>query len=235
MPNIVKCGYEIITPLNEETGKTIVKRIEQIARTCYKSENAITETSGEKMIASLIKNGHLAMLEHYSISVKFTTDRGVTHEIVRHRLGSYAQESTRYCNYGQDKFGNEITVIDPFSAMRLKKPAADSNVIIGEWWDTWNDAMQSANNYYLELLDKGCPPELARGVLPQSTKAEIVVTFNLREWLHFFSLRVLGTTGKPHPQIYEVAKPLLYEFAKYIPSVFGGLAEQLETYDPYKI
>ena len=234
MVNVVKCSYEMMTPLNREIGKDIVKFIEQVARTCYKSEDLITEQSGERMVASLVRNGHLAMLEHVSLSVKFYTDRGVTHEVVRHRVASYAQESTRYCNYGKDKFGRGITVISPMDAMMAKKPdVEDGEVVALGWYTLWEEAMQMSDMYYQKLIELECPPELARGVLPQSTKSEIVVTMNLREWLHFFSLRVLGATGKPHPQIYEVVKPVLYKFAECIPCVFGGLVERLKTCAPY--
>ena len=230
MAKIIKCGYEILTPLDPEIGMDILKHIERVARTCYKSETAITEQSSANMVRRLIANRHLAMLEHFSLSVKFTTDRGVSHETVRHRIASYAQESTRYCNYGSDKFNNEITVISPLSAMELKAPdGAD----IGEWYDLWVEAVCDAENKYLRLIELGCPPEIARGVLPTSLKTEIVVTMNLREWRHFFELRVLGTTGKPHPQIYELTKPLLFKLNNYIPVVFEDLVERFKKVNPY--
>ena len=230
MAKIIKCGYEILTPLDPEIGMDILKHIERVARTCYKSETAITEQSSANMVRRLIANRHLAMLEHFSLSVKFTTDRGVSHETVRHRIASYAQESTRYCNYGSDKFNNEITVISPLSAMELKAPyGAD----IGEWYDLWVEAVCDAENKYLRLIELGCPPEIARGVLPTSLKTEIVVTMNLREWRHFFELRVLGTTGKPHPQLYELTKPLLFKLNNYIPVVFEDLVERFKKVNPY--
>ena len=230
MAKIIKCRYEILTPLDPEIGMDILKHIERVARTCYKSETAITEQSSANMVRRLIANRHLAMLEHFSLSVKFITDRGVSHETVRHRIASYAQESTRYCNYGSDKFNNEITVISPLSAMELKAPDSTD---IGEWYDLWVEAICDAEKKYLRLIELGCPPEIARGVLPTSLKTEIVVTMNLREWRHFFELRVLGTTGKPHPQIYEIAKPLLFKLNEYIAVVFEDLAEQLKHRDPY--
>ena len=230
MAKIIKCRYEILTPLDPEIGMNILKHIERVARTCYKSETAITEQSSANMVRRLIANRHLAMLEHFSLSVKFTTDRGVSHETVRHRIASYAQESTRYCNYGSDKFNNEITVISPLSAMELKAPdGAD----IGEWYDLWVEAVCDSENKYLRLIELGCPPEIARGVLPTSLKTEIVVTMNLREWRHFFELRVLGTTGKPHPQIYELTKPLLFKLNNYIPVVFEDLVERFKKVNPY--
>lgn len=230
MAKIIKCYHEILTPLDPEIGMDMLKHIERVARTCYKSETAITEQSSANMVRRLIANKHFAMLEHYSVSVKFITDRGVSHETVRHRIASYAQESTRYCNYGSDKFNNEITVISPLSVMELKAPDSTD---IGEWYDLWVEAICDAEKKYLRLIELGCPPEIARGVLPTSLKTEIVVTMNLREWRHFFELRVLGTTGKPHPQIYELTKPLLFKFNDYIPVVFEDLVEQLKRRDPY--
>ena len=230
MAKIIKCRYEILTPLDPEIGMDILKHIERVARTCYKSETAITEQSSANMVRRLIANSHLAMLEHFSLSVKFITDRGVSHETVRHRIASYAQESTRYCNYGSDKFNNEITVISPLSAMELKAPDSTD---IGEWYDLWVEAICDAENKYLRLIELGCPPEIARGVLPTSLKTEIVVTMNLREWRHFFELRVLGTTGKPHPQIYEITKPLLFKLNNYIPVVFEDLVERFKKVNPY--
>ena len=230
MAKIIKCRYEILTPLDPEIGMDILKHIERVARTCYKSETAITEQSSANMVRRLIANRHLAMLEHFSLSVKFITDRGVSHETVRHRIASYAQESTRYCNYGSDKFNNEITVISPLSAMELKAPDSTD---IGEWYDLWVEAICDAENKYLRLIELGCPPEIARGVLPTSLKTEIVVTMNLREWRHFFELRVLGTTGKPHPQIYELTKPLLFKLNNYIPAVFEDLVERFKKVNPY--
>ena len=230
MAKIIKCRYEILTPLDPEIGMDILKHIERVARTCYKSETAITEQSSANMVRRLIENRHLAMLEHFSLSVKFITDRGVSHETVRHRIASYAQESTRYCNYGSDKFNNEITVISPLSAMELKAPDSTN---IGEWYDLWVEAICDAEKKYLKLIELGCPPEIARGVLPTSLKTEIVATMNLREWRHFFELRVLGTTGKPHPQIYELTKPLLFKLNEYIPVVFGDLVEMLRNKNPY--
>lgn len=209
---IVKAGYQILDTID---GEEVLKKIERIARVCYKSEGKIGDGTAKKMVASLIKSGHHAMLEHYSFSVLFTVDRGVTHEIVRHRLASFAQESTRYCNYGSLDGG--ITVVRP---CYLEDEASDE-------YNIWKEACESASNMYVSMLDAGCKPQEARAVLPQSTKADIVVTMNLREWRHFFSLRAVGTTGKPHPQMREVAVPLLYEINEIIPVVFEDLALEM--------
>lgn len=212
---IVKAGYEI---LDELDGQAILKKIERVARVCYKSEDRITDGSAEKMVRSLIKSGHDAMLEHYSFSVLFTVDRGVSHEIVRHRIASYAMESTRYVNYSKK---DGITVIAP-DALKLE----EKRLIYVDSYDSWYKAMLEAEEYYLKMICRGYSPQEARSVLPTSTKTELVMTTNLREWRHFFKLRAIGTTGNPHPQIMEVTIPLLRECKEKIPVVFDDLVEK---------
>ena len=209
---IIKPSFEILTPIDRAY---ILKFIETVARTCYKSEDKITDESAPKMVKALIKSGHLAMIEHFKISVKFICDRGVSHEIVRHRMASYAQESTRYCNYSSGKHGKEITVIEPFF---FKRGTPE--------YVAWQSSCMCSEQAYMDLLDLGCSPQEARSVLPNSLKTEIVVTMNLREWMHFFNLRVLGTTGTPHPQMRESALPVLAAFAEALPEVFGDQYEQ---------
>ncbi len=209
---IIKAGYEILDPLN---GEEILKKIERVARVCYKSEEKIGEGTAEKMVRALVKSKHEAMLEHFSFSVKFIVDRGVSHELVRHRVASFAQESTRYCNYGHE---GEITVIEPCFWSWSKD---------GIKYNEWLSACEMAESYYLSLLEMGATPQEARAVLPNSLKTEVVMTANLREWRHFFSLRACGSTGKPHPQMLEVAVPLLKEVKSLIPVVFDDL-EPLE-------
>ncbi len=206
---IVNAGYELITPIN---GKIILERIEQIARVCYKSELKAKEGSAKKMVAALIKNGHEAMLEHCSFTVKFIVDRGISHEIVRHRMASYAQESTRYCNYIKEDFGSEITVIEP---CYLEKDTKSYNI--------WKNACLTNEEAYFSMLNIGCTPQEARAVLPHSLKTEICVTMNLREWRHFFKLRAANMTGKAHPQMLEVTVPLLNDLKGKIPIVFDDI------------
>ena len=206
---IIKPSFEILTPIDKAS---IYKQIESIARTCYKSEDKITDESAPKMVKGLLKRNHLAMIEHAHVSVKFICDRGVSHEIVRHRIASYAQESTRYCNYSQGKFGNEITVIKP-----LFFDEGTPEYII------WEESCMQAEKAYNELIEMGRSPQEARSVLPNSLKTEIVVTMNLREWIHFFNLRALGTTGAPHPQMKEIAMMVLEEFSNQIPEIFGDM------------
>lgn len=193
-------------------GQKVLQKIEAAARTCYKSEGKIQEGSAAKMVASLIKSGHEAMLEHASVTVKFVVDRGISHELVRHRLASFAQESTRYCNYSKDDFGSEITFIIP-EYLEYKS----------EGWNIWKESMKQAEDAYFKMLDFELSPQQARAVLPNSLKTEVVMTANLREWRHFFKLRALGTTGKPHPQMLEVAVPLLEDMKNLIPVVFDDL------------
>lgn len=193
-------------------GQKVLQKIEAAARTCYKSEGKIQEGSAAKLVAGLIKSGHEAMLEHASVTVKFVVDRGISHELVRHRLASFAQESTRYCNYSKDDFGSEITFIIP-----------DYLEYKSEGWNIWKESMKQAEDAYFKMLDFGLSPQQARAVLPNSLKTEVVMTANLREWRHFFKLRTLGTTGKPHPQMLEVAVPLLEDMKNLIPVVFDDL------------
>lgn len=193
-------------------GQKVLQKIEAAARTCYKSEGKIQEGSAAKLVAGLIKSGHEAMLEHASVTVKFVVDRGISHELVRHRLASFAQESTRYCNYSKDDFGSEITFIIP-----------DYLEYKSEGWNIWKESMKQAEDAYFKMLDFGLSPQQARAVLPNSLKTEVVMTANLREWRHFFKLRALGTTGKPHPQMLEVVVPLLEDMKNLIPVVFDDL------------
>lgn len=193
--------FQILTPID---GDRVLRSIEVAGRTCYKSHDQVTNDSARKFVAMILERGHESVIEHESVQVWIVCDRGVSHEIVRHRLASYSQESTRYCNYSKDKFGNEITVIEPPGLSDLGKAH-------------WNQAMKMCEGQYLELLALGTPPEIARSVLPNALKTEIVMTCNLREWRHFFKLR---TSKAAHPQMREIARPMLAEFRKRIPVIF---------------
>lgn len=197
--------------LSTESYEDMLRRIEKIGRVCYKSEERIGEGTAEKFIAGIIKRGHESVIEHGSITVKVTCDRGVTHEIVRHRIASYSQESTRYCNYSKDAFGSEITVIRP-SFLTEGTPG----------WQYWKVACRMAEKSYFELLDWGCTPQEARAVLPTCLKTEVVMTANLREWRHFFKLR---TAPAAHPQMREVAIPLLHQMRSQVPVIFDDIEE----------
>lgn len=195
-----------------DNGKKLLRKIEAVGRTCYKSEDRIKEGSECTFVRNLIKNGHEAMLEHASVTVKFVVDRGVSHELVRHRVASFAQESTRFCNYSKDKFDSEVTFIIPEFLDYGSKA-----------FDIWKEQMKSAEKAYFDMLEFGLSPQEARSVLPNSLKTEVVMTANLREWRHFFRLRAAGVTGTPHPQMLEVAVPLLRDMQNMIPVVFDDI------------
>jgi len=187
-----------ITPSPEKT-------IEQIGRTCYKSEDKITEDSAGKFCRMLIRRGHEAMIEHASASFRFITDRGISHEIVRHRIASYAQESTRYCNYSKDKFQG-ITMIRPSGIFEDDR--------------AWIEACEKAEAEYLNLIQRGAKPEMARSVLPTCLKTEIVMTANLREWRHFIKMRL---DSPAHPDVRVLAYQVFKRLNTLAPSVFADL------------
>ncbi len=209
---IINADVEFITPID---GSAILKRIEECGRVCYKSEDKITDESAPKVGGNILKRGHEAVLEHCSFTVKFTCDRGVSHEIVRHRVASYCQESTRYCNYTKAGFGQEITVIKPCfwedgSVQMLR----------------WEKAMKSAEDTYMAMIDGGASPQEARSVLPNSLKTEVIMTANIREWRHFLKLRC---SSAAHPQMREVALKLLSMAHQEIPILFDDLWEEYGT------
>ena len=203
---IIEPSVELI---NAPSYETLLSTVEQAGRVCYKSENKIGEDTAEKFISGIIQRGHEAVLEHGSITVKFTVDRGVSHEIVRHRLAAYCQESTRYCNYSQEKFGTEITVIKPLF-FEKNTPA----------WNMWKGAMERCETAYFDLLNEGCSPQEARSVLPNSLKTEVVMTADVREWRHFLKLR---TSSAAHPQMREVALQLLSILRETYPVFFADI------------
>ena len=223
--NILKAGFEILTPISEG-GIEELKHIEKIGRVCYKSEGKITEDeeSAKKFVKMLIDRGHEAMIEHSSLSVKFVVDRGVSHELVRHRIASFAQESTRYVNYSLDKFGNEINVIDINNGIKLdnkmKNMDAETIELIIEEWLL---AMEDAERHYMKMMELGATPQIARSVLPNSTKTEITISANYREWRNFFKLRVPSTA---HSQMREVTIPLLKELKNRLPIIFDDISEE---------
>ena len=206
---IIKPYIEII---DAPDYNAMLKKIERIGRICYKSESKITEDSAEGFIRGIIKRGHESVIEHCGISVLVVCDRGVTHEIVRHRIASYSQESTRYCNYSKGEFGSEITVIEPCFF------EGDSMVRF-----VWKSACQADEDAYIKLLEMGCSPQEARDVLPNSLKTELVMTMNLREWRHFIKLR---TSPAAHTQMREVAQMIADEFVQRYPVFFEGCAHE---------
>jgi len=207
-------------------GIAILRKIEAAGRTCYKSEDKSTDDSAIKFVSGVIKAGHHSVIEHHNITVKIITDRGVTHEIVRHRIASYSQESTRYCNYSHDKFGNEITVILPvwfigITEGNLTRTDEDQDGLKRHaQYALWKSTCEQIEKAYFGLLKAGQSPQEARAVLPNSLKTELVMTANLREWRHFFKLRA---SLRAHPQIRFLAMDMLKGFQEKIPVVFDNL------------
>lgn len=206
---VIEPEIEILDPVD---GMEMLRKIERNGRVCYKSENLITKDSAMAFIKKLLERGHESVIEHEKLSVRIICDRGVSHEIVRHRIASYSQESTRYCNYQKNKFGNELTFIKPIFWREGTKE-----------YEIWYSVMQEIENKYMLLIEQGASPQEARSILPNSLKTEIIVTMNLREWRHFFRLR---TSAAAHPQMREIAGQLLKEFRRQIPIVFDDVGEE---------
>ena len=205
----------IISPyvelLEEIDGEAVLARLERIGRVCYKSEGRIGPGTAEKFIKNILQRGHESVIEHEKVTMRMVCDRGVTHELVRHRLASYSQESTRYCNYSQDKFGSELTFIRPLFWEEGSEAFA-----------LWREAMTRVEADYMRLLDLGATPQEARSILPNSLKTEIVVTMDLREWRHFLRLR---TAPAAHPQMREVALMALGLLKSKLPAVFDDIQD----------
>ena len=242
---LINPSIEFLTPILRNE---ILPQLERIGRTCYKSENKITPGSSSAFVRMLTKRGHHAMLEHASISVKIVCDRGVSHEIVRHRLASYAQESTRYCDYTKDKFNDQLTFIRPdwFKTVPAGEYHLEDNKNISVLYESrhvnhdyvhikepfrniedpdWGSPevfflrhMLWSEKAYKAIRNGGWKPEQARAVLPNALKTEIVVTMNLREWIHFFKMR---DSEFAHPQMRQIAKGIHEEFISRLPEIYG--------------
>lgn len=231
---LIKPKVEILDKIN---GDEVITKLAKVARVCYKSEDASTLEKDKRLVENLIKSGHEAMIEFFDITVKFTCDRGVSHEIVRHRMASYAQESTRYCNYSKDKFGKELTFIIPswldipsgnytywdgdwvdMDKLKINLPADEEDVI-----SQWLFDMSYADTAYRYLIRKGWKPQQARTVLPMSIKTEINMKANLREWRCFFKLRC---DTAAHPDMRKLALDLLEQMHSLIPIVFDDIYEK---------
>lgn len=211
---IIQPSATVVNPFEEymtteQYMQCAVKHLETVGRVCYQSGDLATTTSYEKFIRNIIDRGHEAVIEHSGFTVRFIVDRGVSHELVRHRIASYAQESTRYCNYDREKFGNEITVIEPYYFENKD-----------EQYLAWKSAMKQSESYYLLLIRQGASPQEARAVLPNSTKTELMMTANFREWRSFFKLR---TPKGAHPQMRQVTIPLLRYLQSVCPVIFDDI------------
>lgn len=207
---VIHSSYEIFTDLSNPI-ETILKPIERAGRICYKSENNITNDSCIQFCKNIISRGHEAVIEHSQLSVKFTIDRAIANELVRHRLASYCQESTRYCSYNKNKFGNEIKVIVPEDL---------ENDVVN--YSIWYESCMHAENAYMALLSNNVKPELARNVLPLSTATEIIMTANIREWRNVLRLRSSHNMCA-HPQMRSICDRLLAELKSKIPVLFDDI------------
>lgn len=214
---LIRPSTEILTPVNRGE---ILKFIEIVGRTCYKSEDKITEGSASKFAKMIVGRGHNSVLEHHSVTVRFTCDRGVSHELVRHRIASYSQESTRYCNYSKDKFGRELTIVIPPWLPNLKPGHWDTFMTSDEISvveKRWINAMLNSESFYFSFLDAGWTPQEARSVLPNSLKTELVATYNHRQWKEVFKQRCAPAA---HPQVRELMIPLRDKFKSLIPEIY---------------
>lgn len=208
--NTIVPEVEFVTNLH----KLNIAVVFDAGRTCYKSNKPYyTQEEVEEFIRKLIKNGHESVLEHLSFTVKFTTDRAIANELVRHRIASFSQESTRYCNYSKDKFGGEITCIFPQEVTDL-----DQKRLISE-------SYRAAEETYLELIRMGVSPQNARCVLPLGLKTELVMTANIREWRHILKLR---TDSAAHPDVRYLCNQILNELNYYHPYFVFDLMEDEE-------
>ncbi len=228
---IVESSYTILTPFIGDE----LERIEFAGRISHKSDKDITRDSAKKFVKTLIKNGHESVLEHGSLSVKFILDRASSHDLVRHRLTSITQESTRYCNYSHDRFGKELTFIWPcfFGEYNEENATREGSM-------HWQVAMLEAEKKYFAMIYSGCTPQEASMVLPNSLKTELIITANYREWRHILNLRAVGATGPSRPQIEELLRPLLKDlhmslpglfddiFDKWIEKEYGGVIKEME-------
>ena len=203
----MKIVYPKVELMDTIDGEEIIRKIERCGRTCYRSEAKITPESSREFVRKIVANGHESQLEHVSISIRLTCDRGVSHELVRHRIASYSQESTRYVNATGKQYEGGMEVIKP--------PLPNK-----EATHLWIDEMERCEQSYIMLMKHGCSPQIARSVLPNSLKTELVVTMNLRAWRNFFKLRCAQSA---HPQMREVALMILNEFQKIVPVVFDDL------------
>lgn len=218
---VIQTSFRLRFPRSKETIEEMMLLVEEAARLCYQTEGKMGQKFNDKFIRSKIDAGHESVIEHSMISMRIICDRGITHEIVRHRLASYSQESTRYCNYTDEKFGGEITVIDIMTGIKLDvkmKDVPPENIekIIA----LWKNHVEFTEETYCDMIALGASPQIARSVLSNSTKTEIIMTMNFREWRHFFKMR---WPVAAHPQMREITRPMLAMFKETFPVIFDDL------------
>jgi len=219
---LIKPSYEFIDEIDREK---ILKKLEFCGRTCYKSEDKITEESASKFVRMVCKRGHESVIEHVSLTVKFVIDRGISHELIRHRIAAYSQESTRYVNYG--KKGITFIIPPPPFITNIEPGKYNyGNIIDGKTTCSYTDneliwfcSLLRVEDEYNTLIKNKWPPEIARNILPNSLKTEVVSTFNLREWKHVFKVRAHSAA---HPQMREIMEQVKKRFVEELPEVFGN-------------
>ena len=199
-------------------GVKIMKRIERACRTCYRSEDKITDDSYKKLLTNCITRGHESVLEHEKVTVRIYNDVGSYKDLTRHRFASFSVESTRYCSYNKDKYGNEIAVVNPVYI-------EDKEV-----FETWKKAIEDMEKAYMKMKELGASTDMCREILPHSTAAEYTMTANIREWKHILELR---TTNHVHPAIRQVLIPLLLLFKEQMPEIFGDIEYDKEFNPKY--
>ena len=221
---LIRASATLIDPPPYPLAQLFPQHIEAIGRTCYQShKKAITKKTSAKFVRELLRRGHESVIEHLSLTAKFIVDRGVSHEIVRHRLASYSQESTRYCDYNKD--GHITFIVPPWvpTSLPLGTYNISSDCIVGiesKAIRTWLLNLYYAEDDYKLLRGHGWSPQQARSVLPNALKTELIMTANLREWRHFFKLRCAPAA---HPQMREVAINLLYKVQHQVPVIFDDI------------
>lgn len=217
-------GCVIANDFSEEDGITLLRKVEWCARISHRSEDKQTPDSWRRLLtAVVIEHGDWSVTEHASVTVDFLVDRGITHEIVRHRMMSFTQESTRFVNY-EKKIG-----------INFISPVEESEVVphypIDQRYIIWKDQMERAETGYRDMLTSGAPPQIARSVLPNALASRLIVTANLRSWRHFLLSR---TTREAHPQMREVTIPLLAEFQSNIPILFDDITPMDKQSEAFK-
>lgn len=195
-------------------GTQIMKNIERACRTCYRSEGKITEGSYKTLLKNCITRGHESVLEHEKVTIRMYCDLGVYKDLTRHRIASFSIESTRYCNYGKDKFGNELKFIKPCNMEEGTK-----------LYKLWEDACENIEKDYIEMSNLGALPDQLRMILPHSIAAEVTMTANIREWKHILNLRASSHT---HPSIRQLMIPLLLHFKQIMPEIFEDVPYDTE-------
>ena len=199
-------------------GKEIMKRIERACRTCYRSEDKITDESYKNLLKNCISRGHESVLEHEKVTVRIYNDIGSYKDLTRHRFASFSVESTRYCSYDKDKYGNEIAFINPVY------------IEDEQMYETWKNTMQEIEKGYIKMKQLGATTDMCRNLLPHSTAAEYTMTANIREWKHIFSLRA---NNHVHPAIRQVMIPLLKYFKQQMPEIFDEIPYDEEFKEEY--